>query len=141
LLDNFIITEERIKEALMQVKYLGFSRDIVAFGLVKEVKLSGVDVEVTISIQTRNAKIPDTAVDGGSVGGKSTIAGVKRVIAVASGKGGVGKSTVSTNLVVVLAQAGYKGGCVIVICMGHRWVRCLAQINNLWRMRGMRLFR
>jgi ATP-binding protein involved in chromosome partitioning len=139
LLDNFIITEERIKEALMQVKYSGFSRDIVAFGLVKEVKLSGVDVEVTISIQTRDAKIPeqvfkdcqdalnkiegigetrvnidvknpDAAVDAGSGGGKSVIAGVKKVVAVASGKGGVGKSTVSTNLAVSLAKAGYKVG-------------------------------
>lgn len=137
-----MITEERIKEALKEVKYPGFSRDIVAFGLVKEVKLSGVDVEVTISIQTRDAKIPeqvfkdcqdalnkiegigetrvnvdvknpDAAVEGsaaGAGGGKSAIAGVKRVVAVASGKGGVGKSTVSANLAVALAKAGYRVG-------------------------------
>ncbi len=134
-----MISEERIKEALKEVKYPGFSRDIVAFGLVKEVKLDGVDVEVTIAIQTRDPKIPeqvfkdcqdalnkivgigetrvnidvknpDAAVDGGSGGGKSAIAGVKKVVAVASGKGGVGKSTVSTNLAVALAKAGYKVG-------------------------------
>ncbi|MEZ7957392.1 MAG: P-loop NTPase [Rubritalea sp.] len=136
-----MITEESIKEALTQVKYPGFSRDIVAFGLVKEVKLDGPDVEVTISMQTRDEKVPqqifkdaqdalnkiegigETRVnidvkdpdaagggEGGGTGGKSAIAGVKKVIAVGSGKGGVGKSTVATNLAVSLAKAGYKVG-------------------------------
>ena len=138
-----MITEESIKEALTQVKYPGFSRDIVAFGLIKEVKIDGADVEVTISIQTRDAKIPeqifkdsqdalnqmegigvtrvnidvknpDAGVQGGGEGGsttgKSAIPGVKKVIAVGSGKGGVGKSTVSSNLAVALAKQGYKVG-------------------------------
>jgi len=52
------MTEETIKSALTQVKYPGFSRDIVAFGLVKDIALDGNDVEVTISIQTRDEKIP-----------------------------------------------------------------------------------
>jgi len=137
-----MITEESIKEALTQVKYPGFSRDIVAFGLVKDIKLDGVDVEVTISVQTKDAKVPEqifkesqdalstiegigvTRVnidvknpeagvqggDAGSSGGKSSIPGVKKVIAVGSGKGGVGKSTVSSNLAVSLAKQGYKVG-------------------------------
>jgi len=53
-----MITEESVREALTQVKYPGFSRDIVAFGLVKEVKLDGADVEVTIVMQTRDEKVP-----------------------------------------------------------------------------------
>ena len=137
-----MITEESIREALTQVKYPGFSRDIVAFGLVKEIKLVGADVEVTISMQTKDAKVPeqifkdaqdalnkvegigvtrvnidvknpDAGVQGGGDaggGGKSAIPGVKKVIAVGSGKGGVGKSTVSSNLAVALAKAGYKVG-------------------------------
>lgn len=137
-----MITEEIVKGSLAQVKYPGFSRDIVAFGLVKEIKLDGADVEVTISMQTKDAKVPeqifkdaqevlnqiegigetrvnidvknpDAGVQGGSDaggGGKSSIPGVKRVIAVGSGKGGVGKSTVSSNLAVALAKAGYKVG-------------------------------
>ena len=136
---SMMITEERVKEALEQVKYPGFSRDIVAFGLVKEVKLDGADVEVTIAVQTRDAKIPEqifkdsqdvlNSIEGigvtrvnidvqnpdaqggeGASGGKSAIPGVKKVIAVGSGKGGVGKSTVSSNLAVALAKQGYKVG-------------------------------
>jgi len=116
---SIMITEEIIKEALAQVKYPGFSRDIVAFGLIKEVKLDGADVEVTIAVQTRDEKIPEqifkdsqdalNSIEGGS-GGKSSIPGVKKVIAVGSGKGGVGKSTVSSNLAVALAKQGYKVG-------------------------------
>lgn len=132
------MTEEIIKSALAQVKYPGFSRDIVAFGLVKDIKLDGNDVEVTISIQTKDEKIPQqvfkdsqdalSSIEGigttrvnidvknpetqgeGLQSGKSTIPGIKHVIAVASGKGGVGKSTLSSNLAVSLAKKGLKVG-------------------------------
>ena len=135
------MTEAIIKSALSNVKYPGFSRDIVAFGLVKDIKIDGSDVEVTISIQTKDPKIPETVfkecqdalnqIDGigttrvnvdvknpeaqaggeqAATGGKTSIPGVKQIIAVASGKGGVGKSTVSTNLAVALAKTGAKVG-------------------------------
>jgi len=132
------MTEETIKSALTKVKYPGFSRDIVAFGLVKEIKIDGNDVEITIAIQTKDEKVPQqvykdahTALEtvdgignarinidvknpeaqgGGEQSGKSAIPGIKHVIAVASGKGGVGKSTLSANLAVSLAKKGFKVG-------------------------------
>jgi ATP-binding protein involved in chromosome partitioning len=130
---------EIIREALRQVRYPGFSRDIVSFGLVKEIVCADGVTTVRLEVQTRDAKVPDQLVHdchavlerlpgvgrldvkidvkespapgaAGAVPGPSSIPGVKRIIAVASGKGGVGKSTVAANLAVALVAAGAKVG-------------------------------
>ena len=59
------------------------------------------DVEVTISPEFKSAPRPEVG---------NLLPGVKNIIAVSSGKGGVGKSTVSANLAIALAKLGYKVG-------------------------------
>jgi ATP-binding protein involved in chromosome partitioning len=122
-----MLNQESIVEALRTVKYPGYSRDIVSFGLVREVVVRDELVEVALQLTTPDQeiarkikteaeltlrKLPNarqvtvhvsqpaaqapTASDPWSQQAK--IPGLNRVIAVASGKGGVGKSTVAVNL-------------------------------------------
>ena len=127
------VSEDQIKEALKTVKYPGFSRDIVSFGLVKGIDARDGDVTVQLALATNDPAIPQTiktrsrkraaqsrrrARSEGAdrysgaarreraapASGATKIAGIKHVIAIASGKGGVGKSTVAANLAVALQK-------------------------------------
>lgn len=137
--------EERVWQALKQVKFPGMSRDIVSFGFVSGLEIGdGAAVEVELRMSTQKPEAAQAVrdevesrvagVDGvasvavrldlvqpqhPAAGAQRAVAQdagllpqVKHVVAVASGKGGVGKSTVAANLAVALAQLGYKTGLV-----------------------------
>jgi ATP-binding protein involved in chromosome partitioning len=137
-----IIEESRVLEKLRAVKYPGFSRDIVSFGLVKAVRSEADGLLVQMALTTADLKVPqqikleaeavlrELAGEGVSVSVRidvqspaqpvtpaaagasntSAIDGVRYVVAVASGKGGVGKSTVAANLAVALEKSGARVG-------------------------------
>ena len=128
------LTEDAVREQLRQVRYPGFSRDIVSFGVLKQVQIApnGRDVTVLLTVATNQPNVAQTineeagaalrALPGvGAVDlrfdiqnppaaptntGPARIDGVKHVLAVASGKGGLGKSTVATNLAIALRRSG-----------------------------------
>ena len=129
------MTSDDIKEQLKQVKYPGFSRDIVSFGLVRAAAFVDGTAKVSLGLNTNDPKIPlhlkaevdkclrampgvkETIIEisvapakapaagGGNLGGAPVAPKtIKFAVAIASGKGGVGKSTFSVNLACALAQ-------------------------------------
>ena len=135
-----MLTEDDVRNALKAVKFPGYSRDVVSFGLVKQIAVKDGAISVSLQLTSHNPEVaaqikseskkvlkalpkvnavyvevnqqaaPPASSPQSPWSNQTAIPGIRRVVAVASGKGGVGKSTVSVNLACGLQHLGAKVG-------------------------------
>ena len=134
------MNKQNVLELLKEINYPGFSRNIVSFGMIQDVDVDGTNVTLQLKITTEKEEKKQAVVNAikdklsskgnfenirvelidqgaqaipasqAAAPGPAPLAGVKHIVAIASGKGGVGKSTVAANIAIALTQKGHKVG-------------------------------
>lgn len=129
-------SNESILDALKNVKHPELKEDVVALGMIENIKIEGKKISFDLLAKRRNdplisslrkacvsailrfvdsnAKIKGNIniIEPPKEPKKEILPNVKNIIAIASGKGGVGKSTIASNLAVACAKMGYKTGLI-----------------------------
>jgi ATP-binding protein involved in chromosome partitioning len=134
-----VVTIDDLHRQLAGIRYPGHAHDLVTFGMVRDVRVHDGHVRVTVTIPSRKPEVvtalrsqiattlervpgvirADVTIPAATepgqlgqtaVGTRTPLPGVARIVAVASGKGGVGKSTVAVNLALALHTRGLRVG-------------------------------
>lgn len=147
--------KRQIQEALTAVIYPGFSKDIVSFGFVKDVELSGDIANISLEIPSVAQEVSNALKEGilnalsplglseinidiktpqiaqeAKPAKKNLAPSIKNFVMVSSGKGGVGKSTTTVNLAIAAAANGKKVGILDADIYGPNIARMLGNLDK-----------